>query len=533
MGRVIRAAFAAFIFSSWHVAQAGDLEPLAVELVTGDVMNPTFVTAPVGDSRLFVLEQNSGKIALIVDGERLEQPFLDIGELITPGGERGLLGLAFPPDYATSGAFYVAYNNLAGDLEVTRYHAFVSAPNRADPESAEILLSIPKLASQHNGGALDFDASGHLLVSTGDGTAGYDPVNHAQRLDVLLGKILRLDVSAGSGPYEIPVDNPFVSDPLALPEIFAYGLRNPWRMSVDLPTGDIWLGDVGQGHREEIDRIAAGTSGQNFGWRCLEGTECTGLAGCECTASNLTGPTYEYTHDTGCAVVGGEVYRGTALTALEGRYLFGDYCTSRVWSITVDSEGAVDSFIDHTSELLPLGIPSLGLISSFGHDGFGELYICSYSFGAIYRVIPKPPATDCDLDGIADDIEIKTGTAFDVNFNAVPDNCELTLSIGPLIPGLTVLFEFLGADAGQPVLFATSTRAIGDGPCFFNGKVCLSLLQPIMLSQPVFADSQGQISSPFTVPELFQQETEVFVQAVVLNGNKSKVSAPLTKIYMP
>lgn len=527
----IRTALAALTLVA--ASAAGDLEPLAVELVTDDVQSPTFVTAPIGDSRLFVLEQNSGHIVLIKDGERVDLPFLDLGDLITPGGERGLLGLAFPAAPSGAGTFYVTYNDLDGSITLARYRVLDGNPDRADPNSAEVLLAIPKSEPQHNGGSLAFMPDGTLLMSTGDGGGGGDPENDAQRLDSLLGKVLRLDVSAGVGPYEVPPDNPFVDVHSALPEIFALGLRNPWRMSVDRGTGDVWLGDVGQGAREEIDRIPFGTSGQNFGWRCLEGTLCTGLTGCDCADTELTPPLHEYTHDVGCAVIGGHVYRGAVLPTVRGRYFFADYCAAQVWSLTVDETGAVDSFVDHTSELRPPGLPTLGLISSFGVGGTGELYICSYAQDSVYRVIPKPPDADCDLDGVPDDDELAAGTAFDVNGNGIPDDCEPQLSIGPLIAGLTVTFEFIGAAPAQPVVFVTSTRSIGAGPCFFGGKVCLSMLPPLQFSPAITAGADGSIFESFTVPPLFEEETAIFFQAVIVDGEDSKVTAPVTKVFTP
>jgi glucose/arabinose dehydrogenase len=347
----------------------------AVEVVAG-LSAPVHVIAPPGDTRLFVVEQ-AGRIRIIRDGTLLARPFLDITALVRSGGEQGLLSVAFDPLYASSGFFYVNYTDRSGDTRVERYR--VSAdPDLADAASAKLILGIDQPYANHNGGLVAFGPDGMLYIGMGDGGSGGDPHNHGQNRGTLLGDLLRIDVRTGD-PYGIPADNPFTKDPAARPEIWAYGLRNPWRFSFDPPSGLLFVADVGQNQWEEINAIAAATAGANYGWRVMEGRHCFNPT--SCNPSRYVRPVHEYTHAGGCSVTGGHVYRGTLLTGLQGHYFYADYCDGWVRSFRVKGGRAVD----HRDWALG----TLGRISSFGQDAAGELYIVSHS-GRVYRLEPEP-----------------------------------------------------------------------------------------------------------------------------------------------
>lgn len=352
---------------------------LAVSLATvsGGFEQPVFVAQPPGDTnRLFVVEQ-PGRIRIIEDGQRVEQPFLDISDIVeTAGSEQGLLGLAFHPDFASNGRFFVYYTAREGDGTNTlaEYHVSLDA-GAADPGSARILFAVEDFAPNHNGGMLAFGPDGYLYVSLGDGGGGGDPQGNGQRLDTLLGKILRIDVDAGD-PYAIPGDNPFGSDGERR-EIWAYGLRNPWRYSFDRASGDLWIGDVGQATTEEIDLLPAGTSGVDLGWNTYEGSGCfENDRGCG--RSGFTFPVYEYPTATGCAVTGGYVYRGTDYPDLDGTYVFTDYCSGIIQGLRRSGDGTFEHL-----ELLDSGLN----ISSFGEDNAGNVYVVDHQNGVILRVV--------------------------------------------------------------------------------------------------------------------------------------------------
>jgi glucose/arabinose dehydrogenase len=352
------------------------LDPIATGL-----NNPVAVThAGDGSGRLFITLR-PGSI-LIHDGQQLlPTPFLDIGTLIASGGERGLLSTAFHPGYASNGHFYVNYTDLAGDTVVARYSVSVDA-NVADPGSAEIVFTAAQPFSNHNGGQLQFGPDGYLYIGMGDGGSGGDPQNHAQTLSSVLGKLLRIDVDTGS-PYAIPADNPFRNEPGAALEIWALGLRNPWRFSFDRLTGDLFLTDVGQAEREEINvQAVSSPGGENYGWRLMEGSLCFNPAA-GCNDGTLTLPVLEYDHTEGCSVSGGYRYRGAINGELEGIYFYGDFCTGRLWGASQDQQGTWS-----TVELLDTELQ----ITSFGEDQAGELYVASFqpSPGALYRIVEIP-----------------------------------------------------------------------------------------------------------------------------------------------
>jgi glucose/arabinose dehydrogenase len=364
-------------------ACAGAVEPpdeIVLELVADGFSRPVAVrNAGDGSRRLFVVEQD-GRILVVENGTVRTEPFLDIVSQVQSGGnEQGLLGLAFHPDFEENGFFFVDYTfNPAGSgPDVTRVSRFtVSAgdPNLADFGSEVVLLQFDQDFSNHNGGDLHFGPDGYLYVATGDGGSARDPNARAQDLGSLLGKLLRIDVDGGT-PYAAPPDNPFVGTPAARPEIWAYGLRNPWRFSFDRTTGDLFIGDVGQNEIEEIDfQHAASSGGENYGWSCMEGESQVNFNPCD--GMPLTAPILVYDHRLGCSVTGGYRYRG-AIAAMQSLYVFGDFCSGRIWfAAETDGEWNAEEWTD-------TGIS----ISSFGEDESGELYVADLSRGEVYRFV--------------------------------------------------------------------------------------------------------------------------------------------------
>jgi glucose/arabinose dehydrogenase len=360
---------------------------------------PTVITH-AGDGRLFIVEQ-PGLIRIIDDeGSVLPDPFLDIQHLVETGFyEQGMLGLTFHPDYAGNGYFYVYYNDLNGDSQVVRYTVDGVDPNTADPGSAFPIISIDQPFANNNGGDLHFGPDGYLYIALGDGGSMGDPDDMAQDGSSLLGKLLRLDVD-GITPetnYQIPPDNPFIGDAEVLDEIWALGLRNPWRFSFDRATGDLYLADVGLGGYEEINfQPATSSGGENYGWRCYEAYAAHNLDDCG-PEEEYTFPIHAYPHSQGgtflgCSVTGGFVYRGQWSPALIGRYIFGDYCSGNFWSLVRDDEGEWQ--IDWLGTLL-------SNVSSFGEGANGELYAAGHSDGTIYRLKATPTTPDVSLSPFA------------------------------------------------------------------------------------------------------------------------------------
>lgn len=335
-------------------------------------------TPPGGDDRMFVVEK-AGRIRILRDGAWLAEPFLDITNRTSSAGERGLLGLAFAPDYPTSGLFVVHYTNTAGDTRVSTWRVSTD-PDRADPTSEQTILAVTQPFSNHNGGQIAFGPDGMLYIALGDGGSAGDPQNHAQNLNSLLGKLLRLRVLA-DGTAEIPADNPFVGQANRRGEIWSYGLRNPWRFSFDPASGDLYIADVGQNSLEEINVASAasgGGRGVNFGWRIMEGTNCF-IPSSGCPTAGLTEPAVVYGRSDGCSVTGGYVYRGAALGRYTGQYFYSDYCGRWVRSFQYHN-GAV---LSHAAfaELNPVGG-----ITTFGVDGEGELWLATDA-GRVYRIV--------------------------------------------------------------------------------------------------------------------------------------------------
>ena len=358
--------------------------PYRLAEVASGFSRPLYLThAGDGSGRLFVVEQ-SGKIKIVQNGQVLAEPFLDVSDRISPEAlgngytERGLLGLAFHPDYAENGLFFIDYTDRDGHSVIARYRVSDDDPNRADPQSAEPILYVLQPYANHNGGQLAFGPDGYLYVSFGDGGSGGDPEGNGQNLGTLLGAVLRLDVDTVSEEgYTVPEDNPFVGREDARPEIWAWGLRNVWRFSFDRVTGDLYMADVGQNKWEEIDfQPADSTGGENYGWNAYEGTHP--YSG-DAPASDVVMPILEYGHENGwCSVTGGYVYRGKALPDLQGYYFYGDWCTGTVWAARRDANGDWQSVVS---------LESGRQISSFGEDEAGELYLVDYA-GNVLRFEP-------------------------------------------------------------------------------------------------------------------------------------------------
>ena len=351
---------------------------VALEPVVQGLSAPVYVTAPPGDAeRLFVVERG-GLVLIVEDGAALPTPFLDLRASVTAAGsEQGLLSIAFHPQYSSNGYVYASYTNTEGNTRIVRHTVSVN-PDQVDPASADTVLAVDQPFTNHNGGLVAFGPDGMLYVGLGDGGSGGDPQGHGQDVTTLLGSMLRLDVD-GATSYAIPADNPFVGQTNARPEIWAYGLRNPWRFSFDRETGDLYLADVGENALEEVSfQPAASAGGENYGWNVMEASACfTPRNGCPTTG--LTLPMYDYSHGEGCSVTGGYVYRGSASPALAGRYFFADYCGGWIRSFVVQN-GQATGVRDHTDDL-----GTVPAISSFGEDGVGELYVVSLS-GTVYRV---------------------------------------------------------------------------------------------------------------------------------------------------
>lgn len=352
---------------------------VTLELVATGINDPVSITH-AGDHRLFIVEQ-TGRV-VIWDGTRiLPEAFLDVSSLIRAGGEQGLLGIAFHPRYAQNGLFYLNYTDRQGDTVIARY-AVSPDPNRANPNSALTLLRIDQPFPNHNGGQLQFGPDGYLYIGMGDGGAAGDPGNRAQNLNDLLGKMLRIDVDSGS-PYAIPPSNPFVNRTNTRGEIWASGLRNPWRFSFDRRTGDLWIADVGQGSWEEVNyQPATSIGGENYGWRRMEGSHCHN-PNTLCSDATLITPVIEYNHaDDACSVTGGYVYRGARFPRLNGMYIYADFCNGRISGATGAGSGTV------TSRLL---FDAPFFISTFGEDANGELYVADYQGGRILRLVDTAP----------------------------------------------------------------------------------------------------------------------------------------------
>ncbi|MGZ8514174.1 MAG: PQQ-dependent sugar dehydrogenase [Candidatus Limnocylindrales bacterium] len=355
---------------------------LGLTRIASGLSKPLLLTnAGDGSGRLFVVEQ-TGKIRIIKGGRLLAAPFLDLSASVSGGNEQGLLGLAFHPGYRSNGKLYVSYTDRNGTSILREYRVSASNPDRVNRSSGRTLLSLRQPYANHNGGNIAFGPDGDLYVGFGDGGSAGDPGNRAQNLGTLFGKLLRIDVNRRTGtlPYGIPPTNPFVGRP-GLDQIWAYGLRNPWRWSFDRATGDLWIGDVGQDAWEEVDRAMASHGrnagrGLNFGWKVMEASHCYAPSS-GCARSGKTLPLTEYGHADGrCSITGGFVYRGSRYPDLVGAYLFADYCSGEIWFV---DRGAA------RGTRPTLALDTNALITSFGQNQAGELYLTDGN-GSVYRV---------------------------------------------------------------------------------------------------------------------------------------------------
>ncbi len=453
-------SIAAAMLAAAHASNAAT--PLHTVLVAQGLSFPLFATSPTGDTaRLFIVERRGaddrGRVKILKNGLILARPFLTTPVLAT-GTEQGLLGLAFAPDYATTGRLYIDYTRSDGTTIIER--RVVSA----DPDSADAagvtILSVAQPAANHNGGWLGFGPDGYLYVALGDGGGAGDPGDRAQDLNALLGKILRLDVSGAT--YVSPPTNPFSGATPGLDELWAYGLRNPWRPSFDRLTGDFIIADVGQNAIEEID-FAPSTSvgGENYGWRCYEGssffTESTTTPCGFCLAPDCPKvfPAYEYDHSGGrCSVTGGYVYRGCAIPDLQGQYFFADYCAGQIYS-GVFSGGALTNVVNRTAELAPGGGLSIGLIPSFGEDARGEIYICDVD-GEVYKIVPETAVAEADMPVMR-------------RATAIGDTLGSTTPGNALLPGITAF-----ADAGSRIRGAGYLKDAAIRECAEAGAGCIA-----------------------------------------------------------
>ncbi len=432
-GRTIAIAISSALLALSQVNAAAAATPLTTKRVASRLTKPLYVThAPEDFDRIFIVQQTGEILILELQTEKLlSTPYLDLSTTVSCCIEQGLLALAFHPDYASNGYFFVYYTNASGDTVVERYSVSgdPETSNVADAQSAYPILVISQPALNHNGGWLGFGPNdAYLYITTGDGGFLCDPDQRAQDItNEMLGKILRIDVDSGS-PYAIPSGNPFANRP-GDGEIWAYGLRNPFRSAFDSETGDFYIADVGASHVEEVNiQLASSSGGENYGWDCMEGDQCSTVSGCEtsgctCNEPGLTLPAYQYTHSVGTAITGGEVYRGCAISDLDGSYFFADFGSNRIWSFEYAT--TVQNLTERTSELDPRRGKDIGTISSFGRDAFGEIYLCDWIDGEVFKIIPNAagPSTDCNANAIEDACDIRSGTSQDTNLDGKPDEC--------------------------------------------------------------------------------------------------------------
>ncbi len=367
------------------VTQAQTTPQITFTQVVSSLTRPVSI-AHAGDDRIFVVEQ-AGRIKIVKNGAVLPTVFINITDRVKDtGNEQGLLGLAFDPYYSTNGYFYVNYTNNSGDTNIARFSVSTDNPDVADPDSEVVLKTIDQPYSNHNGGCIQFGQDNFLYIGMGDGGSGGDPENNGQNKLSLLGKILRVDISNHNSTYAIPTNNPFVNDITYAPEIWATGVRNPWRFSFDRIYGDMWIADVGQNLWEEIDfQPGSSAGGENYGWRCYEGTHTYNTSNCQ-AASNYVAPIYEYPHSgtiSGCSVTGGYIYRGAQFSNMWGWYIFADICNNNVWIIKQDDAAFTTEFLGNIGNYN---------YSSFGEDKYGEIYCTDLNNGKLYKLFET---SDC------------------------------------------------------------------------------------------------------------------------------------------
>ncbi len=463
-------SFAILVVLCWPGLAVADT-PLTTIRIASGLSFPVFVTHAPGDfKRLFIVEQR-GKIKIRKNGAVMPTPFLDVDPISSSTNERGLLGLAFHPDYPNNGRFFVFYTDNVGTIVVARY-VVSGDPDVADPQGT-VVLTIPHPLTNHNGGWIGFGLDGFLRIAVGDGgwtqISNPDPSNNAQTTtSSLLGKILRIDVDGDDFPgdanrnYAIPPDNPFIGI-TGDDEIWAYGLRNPWRCAFDSLSGDFYIGDVGHSDWEEINfEPAASGGGRNYGWKCMEGTHCSGYGGCSCDDESLVPPIHEYEHaisGVAYAVTGGEVYRGCAIPDLTGAYFFADYYRETIWSL-LDPEGT-PSITNRTMELVP-AIGNIDAISSFGVDAAREVYVCDHQGGEVFKIVPDVAMAIADSDPPAGAIDARRPIDPDTGDPLGWSSVSLTFTQS--VACLTELdfFTIQQGGTGSPPLVAAVTQTAPD-----------------------------------------------------------------------
>lgn len=519
--RLLRKAWplAAGLALAAQVPGAAGAQGLALDtqLVTGGLVRPLGIVDPGdGSGRLFAVQQ-TGEVR-IWNGTSVEAaPFLDLSAQVVAEGERGLLGLAFHPDFAANGELFVNYTrDSGGQLQtvVSRFRVSAADPDLAEPASEEVLLVIDQPAPNHNGGDLAFGPDGYLYVPLGDGGGGGDPLENGQDLSTLLGSLLRIDVDSTPDPglpYAIPADNPFVGVPGARGEIWAYGLRNPFRVSFDRDTGDLWIGDVGQKVFEEVDlQPASSAGGENYGWDCREGFEAyddlNGDGNATCTGAGYTDPVLAYAHADAaggfrCSVTGGYRYRGDLYPRLRGVYLYADFCSGEVFGTVPRCDGAWESRVLLDTELR---------ITTFGEDAAGELYLTDRANtdaaeSEVHRLVLAAGSGGPDLAP-------STGT-LDFGTVEVGDTVTLPLSLananaGPEAAAVTT------RTVSDPARFAVDPRG-GSTPCGAGGRPCLPAGASCSLGVELQGDGPGALSETLTFEGNFATETVTLTANVV------------------
>ncbi len=483
-------------FALAHSA-AAQTQLVAVPLA-GYYDRPSYLCAPLGDDRIFISESSNARILIYESGAPLATPFLDLSGLVSTGFTQGLLCFAFHPRYEDNGYVFVYYTDLTNDVVVARYQVSASDPNLIDPSSATIVITIPEPFVDNSGGQLEFGPEGYLYIGVGDGGGVLDPFCSAQDLSKHLGKILRIDVDAidSTGSYAIPPSNPFLATSGAQPEIWHYGFAQPWRFSFDRRNGSLWIGEIGENTVEEINRVEPFTGGLNFGWQVMEGDLCTtdfATSSCVppvpfCNDPSFRPPTFSYPHEFttwGCAIQGGYVYDGCAIPDLHGSYFFGDFCTTRVWTVDADASGPLVP-TDRTAELF--GSTTLSNLTSFGRDGWGELYVLDLA-GTVYRIEPATvTAVDCPellaFDGVA---SIAEGGVQELLLDATQSNA------GGLY---LVLGSASGTSPGLPL-------GVGTLPLNFDAYSSFSLSHPNqgpLQASLGLLDGQGRALARFGIP---------------------------------